>query len=172
MRRLVSISIMFLAVLTATPAFPDDTCLDPTELPTIPDTLLKDLTGWIALNTHYDVSLLYRQPPDISFCYVGDYISLEGQSLRVEPELRAAFDLPKRQIHLVLPWSPDNPRDRSVLLHELVHDVQLANTEWPCVGAPEIEAYLLQHAYLKSFGIASGFDWPSIFRLSICPEDN
>ena len=55
------------------------------------------------------------------------------------------------------------------MLHELIHDVQLANREWPCVGAPELEAYMLQAEYLGAYGIDPGFDWRSIFLLSLCP---
>lgn len=139
------------------------------ERPAVPDKLISDLTAWIAMHTMYDVSELHHAPPEISFCSVGDWIDYEEGGLRVEPELRAAYDHPSNTVHLVLPWSADNPYDRSVLLHELVHDVQLANREWPCVGAPELEAYMLQAEYLGAYGIDPGFDWRSIFLLSLCP---
>lgn len=139
--------------------------------PVIPDTLIPDLTAWIALHTMYDVGELYRSPPRIEFCSVGDWINYEEGELRVEPELRAAYNHPSDTVFLVLPWSADNPYDRSVLLHELIHDVQLANRDWPCVGAPELEAYLFQAEYLAAYDIDPGFDWRSIFLLSLCPEN-
>ncbi|MGI1662716.1 DUF6647 family protein [Palleronia sp. KMU-117] len=138
--------------------------------PHVPDTLVTELIGWIALHTMYDLRGLAASPPEIRFCAVGTDIEYEGQTLRVEPELRAAYDLPKRVVHLVLPWSADNPYDRSVLLHELIHDVQLSNRDWACTGEPEWEAYTLQAIYLEEYGIIAPFDWSGILRLSRCPD--
>lgn len=136
----------------------------------IPATLLNDLVGWIARNTDYDVSLTYRSPPAIIFCEVGDTVTYEGAGLIVDPALRAAYDLRDRRIHLVAPWSSENPFDVSVLLHELIHDVQLANRVWDCIGAPEFEAYWLQDKWLAERGIRPGFDWGAIRMLSRCPS--
>ena len=137
--------------------------------PEVPADVVTDLVGWIALHTMYDVTGLVQNPPDITFCELGDRIAYEEIDLTVEPGLRAVYDLPRRQIFLVLPWSHDNPVHRSVLLHELVHVVQLDDRVWPCTGAPELEAYLLQAQYLKEHGIEADFDWGAIFLLSICP---
>jgi hypothetical protein len=71
----------------------------------------------------------------------------------------------------VQPWSPDSLVDRSVLLHELVHDVQLRNRDWDCTGAPEWEAYRLQDLWLQEHGVILPFDWPAIRRLSECPPE-
>jgi hypothetical protein len=138
--------------------------------PEVPSALLTELTGWIALHTMYDVRELAASPPEIRFCAVGSDIDYEDQTLRVEPELRAAYDLSRRVVHLVLPWSADNPYHRSVLLHELIHDVQLSNRDWACTGEPEWEAYTLQAIYLEERGIIPPFDWASILRLSRCPS--
>lgn len=139
--------------------------------PEVPAALLTELTGWIALHTMYDVRELAASPPEIRFCAVGTDIDYEGQILRVEPELRAAYDLPGRVVHLVLPWSADDPYHRSVLLHELIHDVQLSNRDWACTGEPEWEAYTLQAIYLEEWGIIPPFDWAGILRLSRCPSE-
>jgi hypothetical protein len=147
-----------------------DLCPSDAAIPEVPAALLTELTGWIALHTMYDVRQLAADPPEIRFCAVGSMIDYEGTDLRVEPELRAAYDLPNRVVHLVLPWSADNPIHRSVLLHELVHDVQLSNRDWACVGEPEWEAYTLQALYLEGLGIHPGFDWAAIRRLSTCPQ--
>ena len=136
----------------------------------VPSGLVSDLIGWIALNTDYDVSLVYHEPPLITFCEVGDLVPYEDVDLLVEPALRAAYDLRVRRIHLVEPWSPDEPFDVSVLLHELIHDVQLANREWECVNAPEFEAYWLQDRWLSERGVRVEFNWVAIARHSLCPE--
>jgi hypothetical protein len=148
----------------------DDLCPSDAPTPEVPAALLTELTGWIALHTMYDVRQLAADPPEIRFCAVGAMIDYEGADLRVEPELRAAYDLPNRVVHLVLPWSAENPIHRSVLLHELVHDVQLSNRDWDCVGEPEWEAYTLQALYLEALGIHPRFDWAAIRRLSTCPQ--
>ena len=161
--------IFVLALTAAGNASRAQTPEDCAQWPAIPENLISDLTGWIALHTMYDVGELHRSPPEIAFCSVGDWIEYEEGELRVEPELRAAYSHPADRIYLVLPWSADDPYDRSVLLHELIHKVQLANRDWPCVGAPELEAYMLQAEYLGTYGIDPGFDWRSIFLLSLCP---
>ena len=76
-----------------------------------------------------------------------------------------------RRIHLVRPWDASNTKDRSRLLHELIHDVQYINRGWTCKEEPEWEAYKLQEAWLAAQGVASEFDWLHIFMLSRCPRD-
>lgn len=150
--------------------YAEEDCTAP-ELPvSVSQDVLDHLTGWIALHTSYDVSQLYHSPPEILFCGVGDIVDYESSTILVEPFLEAAYDLPNRRIYLVTPWSEKEPFDRSVLLHELVHDVQLSNREWECVGAPEMEAYLLQAKYLEDFTIIANFNWQRIYALSRCPK--
>lgn len=152
-------------------AEPASTCPSTDAPPAVPAGLVGELVGWIALHTMYDVSATWRDPPRIVFCEVGETIDYEGRDLLVDPALRAAYDMTARHIHIVLPWSPDSLVDRSVLLHELIHDVQLGNREWDCIGAPEWEAYRLQDLWLQEHGVVLPFDWPSIGRLSQCPSD-
>ena len=139
-------------------------------LPTVTRADVDALIGWIAMKTDYDLSAVYRDPPEIVFCHVGEIVDYEDDGLLVDDVLNAAYDLSRRRIYLVLPWSPDDPVDRSALLHELVHAVQLDNRDWPCPGAPEWEAYGLQASWLREQGVATGFDWAAIYRLSRCPE--
>jgi hypothetical protein len=164
--------LAFVVLASPAPGDTTDVCDTKPVTPEVPAALLTELTGWIALHTMYDVRELAADPPEIRFCAVGSLIDYEDADLRVEPELRAAYDLQNRVVHLVLPWSADNPVHRSVLLHELVHDVQLSNRDWDCVGQPEWEAYTLQALYLEALGILSDFDWPAIRRLSTCPDDD
>jgi hypothetical protein len=148
-----------------------DVCADLVDAPRPSPALLDELVGWIALNTMYDVATTWQEPPEIVFCAVGETIDYEGRDLLVDPALEAAYDLPARRIHIVEPWSEDNLIDRSILLHELIHDVQLMNREWDCIGAPEWEAYRLQDKWLQERGVRLPFDWPAIRRLSECPPD-
>ena len=169
MHRRVLVATLALA-LAAGPATPGP-CDVSGAAPRVPEALLDGLVGWIALHTMYDVGQTWRNPPEIVFCEVGEIIAYEGRGLLVDPALRAAYDKPARRIHLVEPWSADSLIDRSILLHELIHDVQLLNRDWPCIGAPEWEAYRLQDQWLQEQGVILPFDWPAIRRLSDCPED-
>lgn len=132
---------------------------------------LDRLIGWIALRTDYDLSPVYRDPPEIVFCQVGEIVDYESDGLLVDEILAAAYDLSRRRIYLVRPWTAEDPFDLSVLLHELIHAVQLDNRDWPCPGAPEWEAYMLQSLWLRDQGIIPGFDWNSIYKLSQCPPE-
>lgn len=50
-------------------------------------------------------------------------------------------------------WDRDDLRDRSILLHELVHHMQAASgRSYPCAGAREHEAYTLQGEWLEERG--------------------
>ena len=132
---------------------------------------LNKLIGWIALKTDYDLSSVYYDLPEIVFCEVGDFVDYEAEGLLVDDVLAAAYDLTRRRINLVKPWTAEDPHDLSVLLHEIVHAVQLDNREWPCLGAPEWEAYSLQALWLAEHGIVPHFDWDFIYVISLCPTD-
>ncbi len=153
---------------------PIDDCLVPVaaslEPAFVPQSVVADLLDWIADATTYDVADTRDNPPEISFCSIGDIIPYEGDEVLVNDTLSGAYDLPNRRIILVRPWDPGDIRDRSVLLHELIHHVQLRNRGYECVQAPEWEAYKLQEAYLNAHGLASGFDWLQIYFLSQCPR--
>ncbi|WP_137701234.1 DUF6647 family protein [Marimonas lutisalis] len=167
--RLIAATVI---VMSGIAAFAESDCADRV---TVRDVMGQDgfdaLIGWIALHTDYDVTRSYYDPPAVSFCDVGETVPYEGRELIVEDMLNAAFDLEARNIYLVRPWSADDVYDRSVLLHELIHDVQLLNRDWPCIGKPELEAYLLQDRWLKERGIRVRFNWAEIIRLSRCPEE-
>jgi len=50
-------------------------------------------------------------------------------------------------------WSRDSLRDRSILVHELVHHMQdAAGRGYPCPAAREREAYALQARWLEERG--------------------
>lgn len=134
--------------------------------------LIDSLLDWVELNTQYDVSQTRSDPPVVNFCMVGELIKYEGRQIIVDTHLNAAYDSQRRRISIVGQWSPDNIRDQSILLHELVHDVQLLNREWYCLQQPEWEAYKLQDAWLQEHGVDSGFDWLYIYFLSRCPRDH
>ncbi len=134
--------------------------------------LIDSLLDWVELNTEYDVSKTREDPPVLHFCTVGERIEYEGRRIIVDAGLNAAYDSQLRTIYIVGSWNPDSISDQSILLHELLHDVQLQNREWYCLQQPEWEAYKLQDAWLQQQGVDSGFDWLYIYFLSRCPSDH
>jgi len=139
--------------------------------PTLPADLLPGLLRWIARATDYDVADSLASPPSVAFCAKGDVILYESGLITVPHDLRAAYDLIEERVLLVRPWDADSLRDRSALLHELVHHVQMKNRSWECPQAPEWQAYELQEAWLAEQGIEAGFDWLQIYFRSKCPRD-
>lgn len=151
-------------------------------LPTAPDTtvalqraaadLMPHFTDWIETETDYDVDIIKNSPPEVVFCDIGETIEYEDKDFEVPSDLRAAYDLPANRIFLVQPWVATNIEDQSALLHELIHAVQLSGRYWPCIQAPEWEAYRLQDLWLRQNGISDTFDWMLIYFLSRCPRDH
>lgn len=170
------LGVVLLAALALAPLKAADqtagagTCEADHAVPSVAPSLYANLVGWIALNSSYDVSRTWYDPPQILFCSVGDVVEYEGRDLLVDRELRALYDLSDRRITIALPWSPDGLIDRSILLHEIFHDVQHQNQEWECIGEPEWEAYRMQDKWLQEHGAVLPFDWPMIRRLSTCPD--
>ena len=134
----------------------------------IPQDLIQELLAWIGAATGYDTGI---EPPEIAFCNTGDCIPYSTDTLTVDETLNGAYDWLNTRIILVRPWDANRPLDVSVLLHELVHHVQLANRTFECTAATEWEAYKLQADYLAQHGIASGFNWSQIYLQSNCRPD-
>lgn len=85
---------------------------------------------------------------------------------------RGYYDADRMAIWLVRPWSPRNPQDVSVLLHELIHHRQAAAGHWYCPGAQELPAYRLQQAWLAEFGLTANVNWIAVVLESGCtPRD-
>ena len=179
-RRIGWVCVVCAALAYSAPAFAQapETCrpvprpaaTDPTVPEVIGARLFDEMIAWIAMNTSYDLLQAHEDPPTLSFCRVGDMIVYEQEDVLVDPVLFAAYDRERRHIFLTEPWAMLNLFDQSVLLHELIHDVQLSNRAWPCRGAPELEAYFLQDRWLQERGIRHPFDWDVIRFLSRCDE--
>jgi hypothetical protein len=95
-----------------------------------------------------------------------------GAEARAMGALRSVYSPSTITIYLVEPWSPSEPYDVSILLHELVHHRQATAKYWACPQDQEWRAYQLQEAWLAERNIASGFYWPAIALLAGCaPRD-
>ena len=141
------------------------TCTDPAKLTAV-QALVPELVAWISAHSDYDPEV--TPPPDIAFCETGDTVPYEGEWIIADEDLRGAYDLKAQRIWLTLPWTEQDPRGVSTLLHEIVHHLQFAQKVWPCQEAAEWEAYQLQDLWLKEKGVESGFDLPQIRLWSRC----
>ncbi|WP_137700156.1 DUF6647 family protein [Marimonas lutisalis] len=170
MRRALALLVLLFA-LPAPAVVADGLAEVPGDCAPPSDTVIDTLIHWIGANSPYDVRALHAAPPSVSFCRTGQEITYEGQDLIVDELLRAAYDARANRIYLVLPWHEDDPRDRSALLHELVHAAQMGAADWPCVQAMEWDAYQLQAEWLRQQGIDPGFNWFDIYMRAQCPKD-
>jgi len=139
--------------------------------PAVSDDVVRGLLEWIGGATDYDIGPSLAAPPEIGFCRVGEWVEYEDNRFLVEEDLRAVYDWPNRRVLIVAPWDPADKRDLSILLHELVHHVQMQTRDWECLQASEWQAYKLQERWLAEQGIDAGFDWLHIYFLSRCPRD-
>lgn len=136
------------------------------------DSLVSGLLEWIGANSEYDVSASLANPPTVRFCEAGSQLAYEGKAIHFHSRLNGVYDEVAKQICLARPWDASGVRDRGVLLHELVHHVQLDSKSWPCPKATEWEAYKLQELWLLENGVTPDFDWMYIVLDSSCtPRD-
>jgi len=141
-------------------------CPDPVEVNVSPR-IVEQLMSWIASNTNYDMSEIAE--PAIQFCATDVTYAADDAKMITDPALRAAYDPLTSTIYMTAPWSPIDAEMTSILLHEMVHHVQIQAREWPCLVATGFEAYWLQDQWLGEQGYGTGFDWTQILVDSRCP---
>jgi hypothetical protein len=130
--------------------------------------IIDDLNDWIARTEVYKPAT--TSPERIVFVNAGETIMADGRKVTVKNRTRGLYDGETATIYLARPWSGDNPYDRSVLLHELVHHAQSNARHWYCPQAMEWDAYRLQEEFLAQGNIESGFYWPAILLESSCSK--
>jgi hypothetical protein len=137
----------------------------------VPQETIGELLSWIEEQTDYDISKTAADLPAIETCASGAIVDYAHEETIVDEGIRGLYDFDARRIYLVEPWDIDDDSDLAVLLHELVHAVQLDNREWECIGAPEWEAYKLHEAWLNERGLTGDFDWMQVYFKARCPRD-
>ena len=127
--------------------------------------LVDKLDSWLDRESHYPrrpeaATVRLFDPKDVN---PATYLSgVEGSKLR-------GYYVPSSStIWLVRPWSADNPRDVSVLLHELVHHRQQVLKLWQCPNAQELSAYKLQDRWLAERGLHARVNWLAVLIGSSC----
>lgn len=111
-----------------------------------------------------------RRPdaPQIRLVTPSQAAALSGDTLHTGEVPRGYYDPESATIYLVRPWSPSDPQDVSVLLHELVHHRQAAVPHWRCAGAQELPAYRLQEAWLNDLGLKARVNWIALVLAAEC----
>ena len=94
--------------------------------------------------------------------------TLPGHHIRPSPHQRGFYDIELEVIYIVKPWSPQNPKDVSVVLHELVHHRQQTAQHWYCPGAQELPAYRLQEKWLAERGLTVPINWVAVVLEAGC----
>lgn len=130
--------VFLLAGLTVALASPNRT--DLTELS-------GEMLDWIGENTEYDTDI---PPPTFSYHSHAELVYLRHGTRKMGgPPIYGLY----RGGRVFLREGFELPGDEHVLLHELVHHVQLYNgAEFACGAAREREAYELQLAYVEETG--------------------
>jgi len=135
------------------------------------DLLVESLEAWLDRDGSYPAA---KQRPTIQVVPSWHEVvaSHEASRTRGDGRTRGLYDARHGTIYLVAPWDGSDPRDLSVLLHELVHHRQNHARHWYCVSEQEWDAYRLQEEWLAEYGLDSDFYWPAIALSASCtPHD-
>jgi hypothetical protein len=106
---------------------------------------IVDQTGWPTA----DVPPIKTIPlGDLATMLLGPLSDLEG----IRPA--ALYSKNEHMIYLANTWKNDDVLDQSILVHELVHHLQMENhIQLECWGRYEVQAYELQIRWLRARGI-------------------
>ena len=140
-----------------------------TRMPFEEDAILgiaEELDLW--LDVHTDLPRAETRIAEIALIPAGTELDYEGTATTLDNSVRGLYDQTVSTIYLVRPWFGDTARDRSVLLHEMIHHRQASAQHWYCPQAMEWDAYLLQEDYLKAHGQTGGFNWAWLALASSC----
>lgn len=157
-----------LALLAAAPALaaPEITGARMAFEPQAIRTLVEDLDAWLDART--DLPRSAKPLARVALIDAGSEVPYHGRTTRLGDTVRALYDEAAATIYLVRPWFGDTARDRSILLHELVHHRQATAQHWYCEEAMEWDAYLIQEDYLNALGETGGFNWAWVALASSC----
>jgi hypothetical protein len=138
------------------------------------NTLVAALMAWIVAHS----SLGVAPAPNIQFVPKQAMSRLYRSAANEANfyQVEAFYLPPTATIYLPQAWRADDLRDRSVLVHELVHHLQAANgVKVGCPAALERQAYASQVDWLREQGIADPYDFAGLDILTVilagsCPE--
>jgi hypothetical protein len=154
---------LMLVMPVASAQSPEDVCA---VTKTIEPAIVTDLIAWIVAKTGWTA----QEPPSICFVSLGRLFKIyhgDGGALN-EPQIGAIYSTETHKVYVLESWNANDLRDRSALLHELVHYLQqLNNVKAPCLAANEPQAYHLQLDWLREQGIQDPYTFLDIDEFTI-----
>ena len=136
------------------------------------EVLITTYLAWIIAQTGWSAP----DCPPIRFVAPSELIRLTGSPGNSVLEVQALYSVSEGSIYLPQEWLPNDLRQKSALLHELVHHAQRFNKiEQPCIAAYERQAYDLQIKWLREQGVDDPYDLIktnelSIYMASVCRD--
>ena len=110
------------------------------------------LIAWIVVQTNWAV----RETPPIRLIPPAELLKMFPGETPADFHVEALYSEKDHVIYLSDTWRPDNLRDRSVLLHELVHHLQYLNhVKVTCESEYDFQAFNLQVAWLSEQGVGT-----------------
>lgn len=136
--------------------------------------IVVSLIAWIVARTEWVV----KEPPTICFVTNTKLVEMAygGEGKSNDPNINALYAPKSHIVYLSEKWNPNDLRDRSYLLHELIHHLQaLNNVKAACLAANERPTYELQLEWLRGQGIQDPYkfldiDEFTIVLISQCPD--
>ena len=126
--------------------------------------LIATYLAWIIAQTGWSAP----EHPSIHFVTRSELVNLHGSPEGTALEVEALYNPSEGSIYLPKEWQPDDLRQTSTLLHELVHHAQRSNNvALPCMAAYERQAYELQVKWLREQEVDDPYDLIKTNELSI-----
>lgn len=108
------------------------------------------LIAWIAARTGWTIS----KAPPVHFISSEELVNAFTGGKPTSSHVEALYSDEDHSIYLPDSWRADDLRDRSILLHELVHHLQYLNhVEATCASEYELQAVNLQVTWLREQGV-------------------
>ena len=128
--------------------------------------MVRDYIKWIADQTGWPVLSI---PPIKTVSSSELTKMLFGSSKEVAPvQPGALYSKNEHLIFLASTWRKDDVLDQSILVHELVHHLQMENhVQFECWGRYEAQAYELQIRWLSTQGIEDPYKFLHASKASI-----
>jgi hypothetical protein len=132
------------------------------------------LLAWISLQFGVEAPV----PPAIEFVSQQRLAELAyGGNPPSGAAVTALYNRTIGTVYLSTEWKKEDLRDRSTLVHELVHHCQeRGSIPYPCIAARERDAYRLQADWLRQQGVSDphafmGVDAFTIAVISMCRDE-
>jgi Domain of unknown function (DUF6647) len=132
----------------------------------------KVLIAWIVAQTHW----IEQEMPPIRIIPHSEIKNMFNTEATTGSNCEALYSSKNHTVYLADSWHSNDLRDRSILLHELVHHLQYLNhIKVTCESEYEFQAFKLQVAWLSEQGVEypldlMGVDLRYVMMLSHCPE--